>query len=143
MGRGGWNNIKMTGYLRKGATVGVAWDAENGALLVGIDGAALAPLFSEGVEPGPAVGAGLFPALSGVGRCRVLCNLGCDLQRRPFRHEPPAGFLPCAASISSAPDHVTACPVHPPSSQPLDPAGKNLHAARGTSLCWITIGDFH
>ena len=72
--------------------MGVAWDWVAGALLVAVDGAALTPLFPDGVKPGPTVGAGLFPAVSGMGGCRVLWNVG----HRPFRHGPPLGFLPCA-----------------------------------------------
>jgi hypothetical protein len=79
--------------MRKGVTVGVAWDAVAGALLVAVNGAALAPVFSEGLNPGPAVGAGLFPALSGKG-CSVKYNLG----KRPFQHTPPSGLHPCAAA---------------------------------------------
>ncbi len=88
-------------FQHAGATVGVAWDAVAGALLVTVDGEALNPVFTDGVAPGPVVGVGLFPALSGSDGCRVGWNLG----RRPFRHPPPPGFLPCA---STAPEQVTA-----------------------------------
>ncbi len=70
----------------------MAWDEAAGALLVAVDGAAREPLFPDGVAPGEAVGAGLFPALSGQDGCRVRWNLG----QRPFAHPPPFAFLPCA-----------------------------------------------
>ncbi len=91
-GRGVWKSVGLAEFERAGATVGVAWDAGKGALLVAVDGADLAPLFPDAVAPGPAVGAGLFPVLSGRGGCRVRWNLG----RQAWRHEPPAGFLPWA-----------------------------------------------
>ena len=69
--------------------MGVAWDTEAGALLVAVDGAELAPIFPDGVTPGAAVGAGLFPAVSGRDGCRVRLNVG----QRAFRHGPRAGFL--------------------------------------------------
>ena len=93
-GRGKWEKTEQPEFTRAGATVGVAWDAGKGALLVAVDGAALAPLFPDGVRPGPVVGAGLFPAVSGCGSCRVGWNLG----QLPFRHPPPPGFLPCTAA---------------------------------------------
>ena len=76
----------------------VAWDASSGVLLASVDGAALQPLFPYGVAPGPAVGACLFPALSGSGGCRVRVNLGS----LPWRHAPPEGFLPWAAFLGQA-----------------------------------------
>jgi hypothetical protein len=76
----------------------LAWDAGAGALLVAVDGADPKPLFPEGLRPGPAVGVGLFPALSGQDGCRVGVNLG----QRPFRHAPPAGFLACSSAAPAA-----------------------------------------
>jgi hypothetical protein len=70
----------------------VAWDGSSGSLLASVDGAAFQPLFPGGVAPGPVVGAGLFPAVSGIHGCRVRVNLGS----RPWRHAPPDGFLPWA-----------------------------------------------
>ncbi len=84
--------VGLTGFHRKGATVGVAWDAAAGALLLTVDGAPLESLFPAGVAPGAAVGAGLFPVVSGMGGYCVRWNAG----QRPFRHGPPEGFLPCA-----------------------------------------------
>jgi hypothetical protein len=81
-----------------GATVGLAWDAGAGALLVAVDGKDPTPLFPEGLKPGPAVGVGLFPALSGQDGCRVRVNLGL----LAFRHAPPAGFLPCFSAAPAA-----------------------------------------
>jgi hypothetical protein len=69
-------------------------------MLVGVDGSALQTLFLGDVRPGSTVGVGLFPALSGWGGCRVRCKLGRDLGLRPFRHAPPAGYLPCAAATA-------------------------------------------
>ena len=92
-GRGAWVSAGLAGFERAGAHVGVAWDAAAGALLVSVDGSALAPLFSSGVAPGAAVGAGLYPAVSGSNGCRVRWNA-----QGPFRHAPPDGFLPFAAA---------------------------------------------
>ena len=97
-GRGAWAKAGLAGFQRAGALVGVAWDAAAGALLVSVDGSALAPLFSSGVAPGPAVGAGLYPAVSGEEGCRVRWNA-----QGPFRHAPPPGFLPCAAAATGEP----------------------------------------
>ena len=97
--------------------MGVAWDAGKGALLVAVDGADLAPLFPDGVAPGPAVGAGLIPALSGCNGCLVRWNLG----RQAWRHEPPAGYVgwatqqvlpPAAPETHSPPTHPTHPPTH-------------------------------
>jgi hypothetical protein len=83
-----------------GCTVGVAWDAHAGALLAAANGKALAPVFPDGLKPGPAVGTGLFPALSGCLGCRVRFNLG----QCPFRHPPPEGFVSCvAAAVATEP----------------------------------------
>jgi hypothetical protein len=101
-GRGWWSKAGQAGFARAGATVGLAWDAGAGALLVAVDGADPTPLFPEGLKPGPAVGAGLFPALSGSEGCRVDVNLG----QRPFRHTPPAGFLPCSSAVPAALEQV-------------------------------------
>ncbi len=80
----------------------MAWDADAGALLAAVDGADPKPLFPKGLKPGPAVGAGLFPALSGKRGCRVGVNLG----QLPFRHAPPAGFLPCSSAAPAALEQV-------------------------------------
>jgi hypothetical protein len=102
-GRGDWGHhragAELAGFDRAGAHVGVAWDAAAGALLVSVDGSDLAPLFPSDVAPGPAVGAGLYPAVSGSRCCRVRWNAG----RQPFRHPPPPGFLPCAAAAPGEP----------------------------------------
>ncbi len=83
-----WTGLAEFG--RAGTTVGVAWDARNGMLLMGIDSARpLDGLFLDGVSPSFVVGAGLFPALSGRGGCRVRWNLG----QLPFHRELPPGFL--------------------------------------------------
>ncbi len=94
--------VGLAQFKRAGATVGLAWDARAGALLVAVDGADPMPLFLEGLKAGPAVGAGLFPALSGREGCQVGVNLGL----RPFRHAPPAGFLPCFSAALAALEQV-------------------------------------
>ena len=91
--RGNYTQVAEAKFERAGAFVGVAWDAAAGALLVSVDGSAPAPLFSSGVAPGAAVGAGLYPAVSGEDGCRVRWNA-----QGPFRHAPPDGFLPFAAA---------------------------------------------
>ncbi len=90
--RNDWVEIDFEGFKRNGATIMVAWDSSSGELLASVDGAALRPLFLDGVAPGPVVGTGLFPAVSGYGGCRVLVNVGS----RPWRHAPPECFLPWA-----------------------------------------------
>ncbi len=85
-----------------GSTVGVAWDADAGALLAAADGEDFVLAFPDGLKPGPTVGTGLFPALSGCLGCRVGFNLG----QRPFRHPPPEGFVSCLAAAAVAPELV-------------------------------------
>ncbi len=85
----------------------MAWDAGAGALLVAVDGADPKLLFPNGLKPGRDVGAGLFPALSGSQGCRVSFNLG----QRPFRHGPPAGFLPCSSAAPAALEQVCVMPA--------------------------------
>jgi hypothetical protein len=96
----------LAGFCRSGATVGLAWDAGAGALLMAVDGADPKPLFPTGLQAGLAVGVGLFPALSGRDGCRVGVNLG----QRPFRHAPPAGFLACSSAAPAALEPV--CCAH-------------------------------
>ncbi len=48
-GRGAWTRSGQREFLRAGTTVRVAWDASKEALLVAVDGAALAPLFPDEV----------------------------------------------------------------------------------------------
>jgi hypothetical protein len=107
-GRGDWSDSEAgrADFKRAGATVGLAWDAGAGALLVAVDGADPTQLFPEGLKAGPVVGAGLFPALSGKGGCRVGVNLG----QRPFRYAPPAGFLACSSAAPAALEPV--CCAH-------------------------------
>ncbi len=110
----------------------VAWDAGEGGgtLLVGVDSAALQPLFPKDVKPCSAVGVGLFPALSGWGGCRVRCNLGRDLGRRPFKYGPPEGFHPYSTVVPAqdAACQVLACLSLSPESNPVD-----VHAMVGWS----------
>ncbi len=97
--RGNFIEVVEAKFDRAGAFVGVAWDATAGALLVSVDGSALAPVFPSDVAPGPVVGAGLYPAVSGQEGCRVRWNVG----QHSFRHPPPPGFLPCAAAAPGEP----------------------------------------
>ncbi len=84
----------------------MAWDAGAGAMLVAVDGADFKPHFPTGLQASPAVGVGLFPALSGGDGCRVGVNLG----QGPFRHAPPAGFLACTSAAPAALEPV--CCAH-------------------------------
>ena len=77
------------GWFAAGKTLGVAVDLDAGTLRVSVDGADWAVAFQAGCAPGAAVGAGLFPALSGSDGARVRCNWGAD-ESRPMRHAPPA-----------------------------------------------------
>ena len=102
VGRRGENkNAGGKNFDRAGALVGVAWDATAGALLVSVDGSDPVALFPSGIAPGPAVGAGLFPAVSGQDGCRVRWNAA-----GPFRYPPPDGFRPFAAAAAGAPGKV-------------------------------------
>ncbi len=76
------------GWFAAGKTLGVAVDLDAGTVLVSVDGADWAVAFL-GCAPGAAVGAGLFPALSGKNGARVRCNWGAD-ESRPMQHAPPA-----------------------------------------------------
>jgi hypothetical protein len=78
------------GWFTAGKRLGVAADLDAGTLLVSVDGADWTVAFQAGCAPGPAVGAGLFPALSGRDGARVRCNWGGDSGRR-MRLEPPSG----------------------------------------------------
>jgi hypothetical protein len=71
---------------REGDVIGLACDLERGAMLVSVNGDFSAPnglAFSRGVQPGPAVGAEMFPAFSGR-NMRVSYNMGTDPVTRPF-----------------------------------------------------------
>ena len=74
------------GQWRQGDVVGLACDLSTGNMLVSVNGEFAPPngvAFAEGVRPGPAAGASLFPALSGRG-VKVLLNFGADPIGRPF-----------------------------------------------------------
>jgi hypothetical protein len=88
-------SVGLPNFMRAKSIVGIAWDVKKGALLVAVDDSVLTPLFREGVQPGPAVGAGLFPVLSGRAGCRVAYNLG----QRKFKKELPTGFRPCSDAL--------------------------------------------
>ncbi len=88
------------GFHAKGDTVLVAWDAGAGRLLVSVNGQQSTPIFPRGVKPGPAAGVALFPVVSGSST-RLRINMGADLASRPWRHPPPAGFLPWARQPAS------------------------------------------
>jgi len=87
-----------------GDLIGVACDADRGVLAVSLNGSFAPPFgdaFTEGVRPGPAVGAGLFFAFGGEnGKLRY--NTGGD-PGRPLRFPPPdQGFAGPAAAGPAA-----------------------------------------
>ncbi len=78
------------GWFTAGKTLGVALDLDAGTMLVSVDCAGWTVAFADGCAPGAAVGAGLFPAISGQRGARVRCNWGADTGR-PMKHCPPSG----------------------------------------------------
>ena len=99
------------GWFVAGKTLGVAADLDAGTLLVSVDGADWTVAFQAGCAAGPAVGAGLYPAVSGQGGARVRCNWGADAGR-PMRHGPPAsGGYRAVGLLLDAPQQV---PLPPP-----------------------------
>ncbi len=107
------------GWFTAGKTRGLALDLDSGTLLVSVDGADWVVAFQTGCAPGPAVGAGLFPAVSGSRGARVRCNWGADAGR-PMRHGPPAsGGYRAVGLLLDAPQ--VAPPPPPPPPAPLQP----------------------
>jgi hypothetical protein len=95
----------------KTRTLGLALDLETGTMRVSVDGGEWAVAFPRadpgnepnGCTPSAAVGAALFPALSGYGNARVRCNFGGDAGR-PFNHSPPSGeYRPVAQVLIRVP----------------------------------------
>jgi hypothetical protein len=86
------------GWFGAGKTLGVALDLDAGTLLVSVDGAAWTVAFADGCAPSAAVGAALFPALSGSEGAQVRCNWGADAGR-PMKHGPPSGEY-CAVGLA-------------------------------------------
>ena len=90
------------GWFAAGATLGVALDAAKGEMLAFLapiaDSATAAAaygtspiwksVYANGVQPGAAVGGGLFPCLSGGDGAKVRVNAGLDAAR-PLRLPPP------------------------------------------------------
>jgi hypothetical protein len=91
LGRGMCEKIAGASRGCTAKTLGLALDLEAGTMLVSVDGAewVAAPL-PQPCVPGAAVGAALFPALSGYVCTRLRCNWGVDAER-PMRHAPPPG----------------------------------------------------
>ena len=79
-----------SGWFVAGKTLGLALDCDAGTLRVSVDGGAWAVAFQDGCAPGAAVGAALFPVISGKGGARFRANWGWD-KERPMRHLPPEG----------------------------------------------------
>ncbi len=78
------------GWFTAGKTLCVALDLDSGTMRVSVDGGDWAVAFQDGCAPSAAVGAALFPALSGWDGARVRCNWGADAEL-PFKHAPPSG----------------------------------------------------
>jgi hypothetical protein len=84
------------GVFAAGDVLGVACDADRGVLAVSRNGSFAPPFgdaFTEGVRPGPAVGAGVFFAFGGE-KATLRYNTGADPVGRPLRFAPPGRGLP-------------------------------------------------
>ena len=83
----------MSSWHKVGSVLGLACDLDAGTMQVTVDGSFSGrnggTPFKKGVHPGPKVGSGLFPAVTG-GKCQIKCNLGNDLLRNPFRFSAPS-----------------------------------------------------
>lgn len=83
----------MSSWHKPGCVLGLACDLDAGALHVSVDGDFSAghggTPFKKGVRPGPRVGSGMYPAVTG-GNCRIRYNLGGDGVNRQFRFLPPS-----------------------------------------------------
>ena len=84
----------MRGWLKSGNVVGVACDLDLGCMVVSINGDFSNPAggvaFESGLKPGPSIGKGLFPVVTGYHGCKVKCNLGNDLVNSPFLYAAPS-----------------------------------------------------
>jgi hypothetical protein len=78
------------GWFAAGKTLGVAVDFDTGTMRVSVDGGDWAVAFPHGCAPSAAVGAALFPALSGWRGARARCNWGA-CAARPMKFAPPSG----------------------------------------------------
>jgi hypothetical protein len=107
----------MSSWHEIGSVLGLACDLDAGTMQVAVNGVASGrnngTPFKKGVRPGPKVGSGLFPALTG-GRCKVRYNMGNDLIGKPFRFSgPTAEYVAVAAAVHLSQGmvvvHVIAC----------------------------------
>ena len=94
----------MRGWLKSGNIVGVACDLDSGRMMVSVNGDFENPSggipFDSGPKPGPTVGRGLFPVLTGYHGCKVRCNLGNDLVNRPFSYLAPSSEYTSVAAAA-------------------------------------------
>ena len=106
------------GWFKAGKTLGLALDLDAGTLRVSVDGGAWAVAFQDGCAPGAAVGAALFPALSGKAGARLRANWGWD-RERPMRHGPPEGDYGLVVQQQQAPPPPSSCfPISATASPP-------------------------
>ena len=96
------------GWFTAGGILGVALDADTGAMLVTVaadpaaDPAATAawrPAFESGVRPGAAVGGALFPCVSGEDGAAVRVNAGLDAARPLAVAPPSAEYRPAGHAL--------------------------------------------
>ena len=94
------------GWYAAGKTLGLAVDLEASSLLVAVGkgagdspetGPEWRPAYQTGVATGATVGSGLFPAISGYGGARVMCNFGCDPSRPMLLRPPSEDYIPVGA----------------------------------------------
>lgn len=101
---GGWTAPYGNGVGHGGAVMMVAFDADNGRLWFGRDGAWFddgAP--DRGTAPAFAgLGTTLFPAMSSLHGGGGTALLGARTRRDRLRHAPPSGFLPLSEAPAGA-----------------------------------------
>ena len=95
----------MRGWLKMGNIVGVAHDLDSGCMMVSVNGDFNNPSggvpFQSGPKPGPSIGRGLFPVLTGYHGSKVRCNLGGDPVNRPFSYSAPSPeYISVAAAVA-------------------------------------------
>jgi hypothetical protein len=115
----------MAGWFTTSKTLSLALDLYSGTMLLAADGGEWATVFPDGCIPGPAVGATLFPALSGDKGACVRCNWGDD-EARPLKYAAPSGEYQAVGAILKVRSSVifflapaccllsVACPPAPP-----------------------------